>query len=70
MTATLTGVDLAPPLTSVKRRRRVPGWLAVVPLLVFVAIAFGVPAIAMLNGAFSVKDQATGASSYSTGTKF
>ena len=66
MTATLAGVDVAPPLTSVKRRRRVPGWLAVVPLLVFVAVAFGVPAIAMLNGAFSVKDQATGASSYST----
>ncbi|MGW2724706.1 ABC transporter permease [Streptomyces sp. NPDC001492] len=64
MTATLTGVDVAPPVASVKRRRRVPGWLAVVPLLVFVAVAFGVPAIAMLNGAFSVKDQATGASSY------
>ncbi|MEH0607818.1 ABC transporter permease subunit [Streptomyces scabiei] len=40
--------------------------LAVLPLLVFVAIAFGLPAIAMLNGAFTVKDQATGASSYST----
>ncbi|MGW2832726.1 ABC transporter permease [Streptomyces sp. NPDC001286] len=65
MTATLTGVDVAPPVTSVKRRRRVPGWLAVVPLLVFTAIAFGVPAIAMLDGAFSVNDQATGASSYS-----
>ena len=67
MTATLTGVDVAPPVTSVKRRRRVPGWLAVVPLLVFVAVAFGVPAIAMLNGAFSIKDQATGATSYGTG---
>jgi len=66
MTATLTGVDVAPPLTSVKRRRRVPGWLAVVPLLVFVAVAFGVPAIAMLNGAFSVKNQTTGATSYSS----
>ncbi|GAA3832823.1 ABC transporter permease subunit [Streptomyces coacervatus] len=66
MTATLTGVDVAPPVASVKRRRRVPGWLAVVPLLVFVAVAFGVPAIAMLNGAFTVKDQATGATSYST----
>ncbi|WP_030938106.1 ABC transporter permease [Streptomyces sp. NRRL S-646] len=66
MTATLTGVDVAPPLASVKRRRRVPGWLAVVPLLVFVAVAFGVPAIAMLNGAFSVKNQTTGATSYST----
>ncbi|MEU1269378.1 ABC transporter permease subunit [Streptomyces sp. NPDC005799] len=67
MTATLTGVDVAPPVTSVKRRRRVPGWLAVVPLLVFTAIAFGLPAAAMLNGAFSLKDQATGATSYGTG---
>ncbi|MET9906936.1 ABC transporter permease subunit [Streptomyces sp. NPDC006476] len=67
MTATLTGVDVAPPVTSVKRRRRVPGWLAVVPLLVFTAIAFGLPAVAMLNGAFSIKDQATGATSYGTG---
>jgi putative spermidine/putrescine transport system permease protein len=65
MTATLSGVDVAPPLASVKRRRRVPGWLAVVPLLVFTAIAFGVPAIAMLNGAFTVKNQTTGATSYS-----
>ena len=66
MTATLTGVDVAPPVTSVKRRRRVPGWLAVVPLLVFTAIAFGVPAVAMLDGAFSVKNQTTGATSYSS----
>jgi putative spermidine/putrescine transport system permease protein len=65
MTATLTGVDVAPPVASVKRRRPVPGWLAVVPLLVFVAVAFGVPAVAMLNGAFTVKDQTTGATSYS-----
>ncbi|MER7979798.1 ABC transporter permease subunit [Streptomyces sp. NPDC095817] len=47
-----------------RRRRRAPGWLAVAPLLVFVAIAFGIPALAMLNGAFTVKDQATAASSY------
>ncbi|MEW2041495.1 ABC transporter permease subunit [Streptomyces sp. NPDC005534] len=45
---------------------RAPGWLAVAPLLVFVAIAFGIPALAMLNGAFTVKDQTTGASSYTT----
>lgn len=63
MTATLTRVDVAP-AASVKRRRRAPGWLAVLPLLVFVAVAFGVPALAMLNGAFTVKDQATGATSY------
>ncbi|MGR3873918.1 ABC transporter permease [Streptomyces graminifolii] len=65
MTATLTRADVGA-AASVKRRRRVPGWIAVVPLLVFVAVAFGVPAVAMLNGAFTVKNQATGANSYST----
>ena len=30
------------------------------------AVAFGMPALAMLNGAFTVKDQATGATSYTT----
>ncbi|MBG0856768.1 ABC transporter permease [Streptomyces spinoverrucosus] len=65
MTATLTRADVAP-VASPKRRRRAPGWLAVLPLLVFVAIAFGLPAIAMLNGAFTVKDPATGATSYTT----
>jgi putative spermidine/putrescine transport system permease protein len=64
MTATLTRADVAP-AASVKRRRRAPGWLAVVPLLAFTALAFGIPALAMLNGAFTVKDQATGATSYS-----
>lgn len=49
-----------------RRRRRTPGWLAVLPLLVFVAISFGIPALAMLNGAFTVKDQTTGSSSYTT----
>lgn len=63
MTTALTRVDTAPH-ASQKRRRRAPGWLAVVPLLVFTAIAFGIPALAMLNGAFTVKDQATGAASY------
>jgi putative spermidine/putrescine transport system permease protein len=66
MTATLTRVDVAPPVASPKRRRHAPGWLAIVPLLVFVALAFGIPAVAMLNGAFTVKDLATGASSYTT----
>ena len=65
MTATLTRADVGA-AASVKRRRRVPGWIAVVPLLVFVAVAFGVPAVAMLNGAFTVKNQTTGATSYST----
>ncbi|MGA5502258.1 ABC transporter permease [Streptomyces umbrinus] len=65
MTATLTRVDVAP-VASPKRRRHAPGWLAVVPLLAFVALAFGIPALAMLNGAFTVEDPATGATSYTT----
>ncbi|MEU6142803.1 ABC transporter permease subunit [Streptomyces sp. NPDC047081] len=65
MTTTLTRADVVP-AASPKRRARAGGALAVVPLLAFTAIAFGIPAIAMLNGAFSVKDQATGASSYGT----
>ncbi|MGA5446967.1 ABC transporter permease [Streptomyces umbrinus] len=65
MTATLTRVDVAP-VASPKRRRHAPGWLAVVPLLAFVALAFGIPALAMLNGAFTVKDPTTGATSYTT----
>ncbi|MEV8605804.1 ABC transporter permease subunit [Streptomyces griseoviridis] len=65
MTGTLARADVVS-AASPKRRRRAPGWLAVVPLLAFTAVAFGVPALAMLNGAFTVKDQATGATSYST----
>ncbi|MFI6936021.1 ABC transporter permease [Streptomyces sp. NPDC050287] len=63
MTATLPRVDTAT-AAAVKRRRRPLGWLAVVPLLVFTAVAFGVPALAMLDGAFTAKDPATGAGSY------
>ncbi|MFF7125173.1 ABC transporter permease subunit [Streptomyces sp. NPDC008240] len=63
MTTALTRTDVAP-VASPKRRRRAPGWLAVVPLLVFTAIAFGLPALAILDGAFTVKDQTTGAASY------
>ncbi|MFD3930445.1 ABC transporter permease [Streptomyces sp. NPDC058614] len=66
MTATLAEAADVVPAASVKRGRRVGGWLPVVPLLVVVAIAFGIPALAMLNGAFTVKDQTTGATSYST----
>ncbi|MGW2744576.1 ABC transporter permease [Streptomyces sp. NPDC001450] len=63
MTAALPRADVAP-VASAKRRRRAPGWLAVVPLLAFTAVAFGLPALAVLDGAFTVKDQATGATSY------
>ncbi|KQW01728.1 ABC transporter permease subunit [Streptomyces sp. Root369] len=66
MTATAVRVDTAP-AAQVKRRRRSLGWIAVVPLLAFVAVAFGLPAIAMLDGAFTAKDPATGATSYTVG---
>ncbi|MDX3234784.1 ABC transporter permease subunit [Streptomyces sp. ME03-5709C] len=64
-TATAAPVAAAVGATAPARRRSA-GWLAVVPLLVFVAIGFGAPAVAMLNGAFTVKDPASGASSYTT----
>ncbi|MEU6978648.1 MULTISPECIES: ABC transporter permease subunit [unclassified Streptomyces] len=48
------------------RRRRAPAWLAAVPLLAFTALAFGVPALAMLGGAFTVDDPAGGPASYGT----
>ncbi|MDX2676017.1 ABC transporter permease [Streptomyces soliscabiei] len=63
MTSTAVRVDMAP-AAEVKRRRRPLGPLAVVPLLAFTALAFGLPAVAMLDGAFTVKDPATGATSY------
>ncbi|MYS88698.1 MULTISPECIES: ABC transporter permease [Streptomyces] len=64
MTATLPRAGAAP-VASMRRRGRAPGLFSVLPLLVFTAIAFGLPAVAMLNGAFTVKDQATGAATYS-----
>ncbi|WP_327715868.1 ABC transporter permease subunit [Streptomyces sp. NBC_00490] len=54
MTATAVRVDPASAV-AVKRRRRSLGWLAVVPLLAFTAVAFGLPAWAILDGAFTVK---------------
>ncbi|MFF0012481.1 ABC transporter permease [Streptomyces sp. NPDC005374] len=52
MTATAVRADTAP-AAQVKRRRRSLGWVAVVPLLAFVAVAFGVPAWAIVDGAFT-----------------
>ncbi|AKU18761.1 ABC transporter permease [Luteipulveratus mongoliensis] len=45
-----------------KAAKKAPAWLAALPLLVFLALAFGIPAIAVLVSAFSVKDPATGTS--------
>ncbi|MEU9734662.1 ABC transporter permease subunit [Streptomyces sp. NPDC048002] len=55
MTTTLTRTDVTP-AASPGRRRHVPGGLAVVPLLAFTAVAFGLPAWAVLNGALTAKD--------------
>ncbi|WP_443072799.1 ABC transporter permease [Streptomyces sp. WMMC897] len=54
-------------VSATRRRRRTGGGsLAVAPLLLFVAVSFGVPALAMLDGAFTVEDPATGATAYTT----
>ncbi|MFF3910400.1 ABC transporter permease [Streptomyces sp. NPDC001848] len=66
MTAVLAEAEVAPAAAPRQRRGRASGALAVLPLLAFTAIAFGLPALAMLNGAFTVKDQTTGATSYTT----
>lgn len=47
-------------------RRRSAAALAAVPLFAFTALCFGVPALAMLNGAFTAQDPTTGASRYTT----
>lgn len=67
-TAAVTpGADTAPPAASAApaRRRRPAARLAAVPLLAFTAVGFGAPVLAMALGAFSVKDPATGTSSFS-----
>ncbi|MEU6217984.1 ABC transporter permease subunit [Streptomyces sp. NPDC047022] len=65
MTAVLTETEPASAAASQQRRRRRSfGALAVLPLLAFTAMAFGIPAFAMFNGAFTVKNDATGAVSY------
>lgn len=64
--ATTVPVATTVPTAVPARRRRSAGWPAVAPLLAFAALSFGVPALAMLAGAFTVKDPVTGATSYST----
>ncbi|KUN83692.1 ABC transporter permease [Streptomyces bungoensis] len=63
-TTTLTGPAAAAAVPV--RRHRSAGWIAVAPLLAFVALSFGAPALAMLGGAFTARDPATGATSYTT----
>ncbi|MFI1519674.1 ABC transporter permease [Kitasatospora cineracea] len=51
----------------VRRRPRGGAWLATVPLLAFFLIGFGLPAVAIVTGAFTVSSDAeTGAGSFTT----
>jgi putative spermidine/putrescine transport system permease protein len=59
-TTTLTPVTE----TAAAPQRRSASWLAVAPLLVFVALSFGVPVLAMLGGSLTVKNPATGSTAY------
>ncbi|WP_440065873.1 ABC transporter permease [Streptosporangium sp. OZ121] len=47
-------------------RPRSKNWLGALPLLVVTAVAFGIPALTLLVGAFTVKDPATKVSSLGT----
>ncbi|MFD7732694.1 ABC transporter permease [Kitasatospora phosalacinea] len=64
-TAPGTASPAAPPRA--KRRPRGGAWLATVPLLAFFLVGFGLPAVAILTGAFTVSgDAETGAGSFTT----
>ncbi|HEV7625815.1 MAG TPA: ABC transporter permease subunit [Streptomyces sp.] len=60
---TTTTLSPATEATATPQRRSV-SWLAVAPLLVFVALSFGVPVVAMLNGSLTVKNPGTGSTAY------
>ncbi|MET7615676.1 ABC transporter permease subunit [Streptomyces sp. NPDC005408] len=50
------------PAGGIRRRRRGPRtWLATLPLLLFTGVCFGLPVAALLQGAVTRTDQATGA---------
>ncbi|MGW1495178.1 ABC transporter permease [Streptomyces sp. NPDC002402] len=52
------------PAGGIRRRRRGPRtWLATLPLLLFAGVCFGLPVAALLQGAVTRTDQATGATS-------
>ncbi|MFF5210635.1 ABC transporter permease [Streptosporangium sp. NPDC000396] len=47
-------------------RTRSKGWAATLPLFGFMALTFGIPAVTLLIGAFTVKDPQTKVSAFST----
>ncbi|GHJ46907.1 acriflavin resistance protein [Catellatospora sp. TT07R-123] len=50
-----------------RRRNRPANLLATAPLLAFAAVFFGLPLLAVLVGAFTTTDRATGATAFTTG---
>ncbi|WP_377273309.1 ABC transporter permease [Peterkaempfera sp. SMS 1(5)a] len=63
------GAAVAPPHTRPSPRGgrpRAAGWLAVLPLLLFVAVVFGLPAVAIALGAFSTTADAPGGAQWTT----
>jgi putative spermidine/putrescine transport system permease protein len=63
------GAAAAPPARSTahRRRPRAAGWLAVLPLIVFVAVVFGLPAFAIVTNAFKTSAGAPGGRHWTTG---
>ncbi|MEU6848951.1 ABC transporter permease subunit [Actinacidiphila alni] len=53
--------------TTARRRPRSAGWLAVLPLIVFVAVVFGLPAFAIVTKAFKTAPGAPGGVHWTTG---
>lgn len=53
--------------TAQRRRPRAAGWLAVLPLIVFVAVVFGLPAFAIVTNAFKTSAGAPGGRHWTTG---
>jgi putative spermidine/putrescine transport system permease protein len=53
--------------TAHRRRPRAAGWLAVLPLIVFVAVVFGLPAFAIVTNAFKTSAGAPGGRHWTTG---
>ncbi|MEV4560134.1 ABC transporter permease [Kitasatospora sp. NPDC049285] len=61
------GTALSPTPPAKRRLLRGGSWLATVPLLAFFVIGFGLPAVAIITGAFTVSSDAdTGAGSFTT----
>ncbi|MFB9891093.1 ABC transporter permease [Planobispora takensis] len=66
MMVSITGDAGEPAAAPRGGRARTGSWPAAVPLLAFTALAFGIPAVALVLGAFTVRDPQTGVSGFGT----